>query len=257
IKENLTGTTNLFYKDVSDLIGTRYIIQLPRGYYQYYNVEYANIKGMETILEYNNYYFNGKISYTLSWAKGTSSYAGEYADTSVSKPAQDYYLNFDQRHRIFIQGGLKGPLGTNIFLLAYFGNGFPYTPPGYMGKYEERNIFHLPFQRQIDCVIVKGFNISRIFFNLQLEVINLLDQRYEVAPHYPLIPLEKIRADDFNYDISLTNPYYSPAADFNHDGIITPYETYYSFRELIKATDDWVAAYTAPRRARIGIRINL
>ncbi|MGB9720512.1 MAG: TonB-dependent receptor [bacterium] len=257
IKENLTGTMNFFYKDVSDLTGTRYVVSLPSGYFQYYNVEYANIKGMETILEYKNNYFSGKISYTLSWAKGTSSYAGEYADTSVTRSTQDYYLNFDQRHRIFIQGGLKGPLGTNIFLLAYFGNGFPYTPPGYLGKYEERNIFRLPFQRQIDCVITKGFNINRFAFNLQLEVINLLDQRYEVAPYYPLMPIEKIRAEDFNDYLSLTNPYYSPAADFNHDGIMAPYETFHSFRELIKATDDWVAAYTAPRRARIGITINL
>ncbi len=257
LRENSIATMNVFYKDVSDLIGTRYIWQLPLGYFQYYNVEYANIKGLETIWEYSNNIFSGKISYTLSWAKGTSSYAGEYADTSVSRPAQDYYLNFDQRHRIFIQGGLKAPLGTNVYLLAYFGNGFPYTPPGYLGKYEERNIFRLPFQRQIDCVIAKGFNIRRTSFNLQLEIINLLDQRYEVAPHYPLMPLEKVRVEDFNDYLSLTNPYYSPAADFNHDGIITPYETFHSFRKLIIATDDWVAAYTAPRRARIGVKINL
>ncbi len=257
VKENLIATTNLFYKDISDLTGTRYVVQLPLGYFQYYNVEYANVKGLETIWEYNNNFFSGKISYTLSWAKGTSSYAGEYADTSTNRPAQDYYLNFDQRHRLFIQGGLKGPVGTNIFLLAYFGNGFPYTPPGYLGKYEERNIFHLPFQRQIDCVIAKQFNFNRFSFNIQMEVINLLDQRYEVAPHYPLMPLEKITAEDFVDDLPLTNPYYSPAADFNHDGIMTSYETFHSFRNLIIATDDWVAAYTAPRRARIGITINL
>lgn len=257
IKGNLTSTTSLFYKDVSDLTGTRYVVQLPLGYFQYFNIEYANIKGMETIIEYNNNFFSGKISYTLSWARGTSSYAGEYADTAVIRPATDYYLDFDQRHRFFIQGGLNAPFGTNIFLLVYLGNGFPYTPPGYLGKYQERNIFHLPFQRQIDCVITKGFKINRFAFNLHLEIINLLDQRYEVAPHFTLIPLEKITANDFNDYLSLPNPYYSPAADFNHDGIMTPYETFHAFRDLIKATDDWVAAYSAPRRARIGIRISL
>ncbi len=257
LKENLTGTMNLFYKDVSDLTGTRYVVALPLGYFQYYNMEYANIKGIETIWEYSNNFFSGKISYTLSWARGTSSYAGEYADTSITRPTQDYYLNFDQRHRIFIQGALKGPFKSTLYLLGYFGNGFPYTPPGYLGKYEERNIFHLPFQRQIDCVIAKKFNIARTSFNIQMEVINLLDERYEVAPHYPLMKVENIHAEDFNDYIPITNPYYSPAADFNHDGIMTPYETFHSFRELIIATDDWVAAYTAPRRARIGITINL
>ncbi|MGQ9816929.1 MAG: TonB-dependent receptor [bacterium] len=257
IKENFVGTTNLFYKDVSDLIGTCFIIDLPRGYFQYYNVEYANIKGLETILEYNNNIFSGKISYTLSWAKGTSSYAEEYTDTLLTKPSTDYYLDFDQRHRFFIQGGLNAPLGTNIFILAYFGNGFPYTPPGYLGKYEERNIFHLPFQRQIDCMISKYFKVHQLTFNVQLEIINLLDQRYEVAPHYPLMPIDNIRADDFTDFIPITNRYYSPAADLNHDGIITPYENFYSFREMIIATDDWVAAYSAPRRARLGLTINL
>ncbi len=257
VKQNLTITTSLFNKEVSDLTGTRYIQALPLGYFQYYNVEYALIRGMETILEYSNNFFTGKISYTLSWAKGTSSRAGEYADTSIVRPAEEYYLDFDQRHRIFIQGGLKGPAGTNVSVLTYLGNGFPYTPPGYLGKYQERNIFHLPFQRQIDCVFSKHFSVRQVSCNILCEVINLLDQRYEVAPHYPLVPLEKIRPDDFNDYLTLTNPYYSPAADLNHDGIMTPYEAYHSYRNLIIATDDWVSAYTAPRRARIGIVLGL
>ncbi|MEO0215819.1 MAG: TonB-dependent receptor [candidate division WOR-3 bacterium] len=257
IKENLIATTNIFYKDVTDLTGTRYIPALPVGYFQYFNVEYANIKGLEAILEFTNRVFSGKVSYTLSWARGTSSYAGEYADTSITRPAQDYYLNFDQRHRIFIQGALKVPFATTIYLFSYFGNGFPYTPPGYAGKYEERNIFHLPFQREFDCLISKQFHINHLSLNLQLEVLNLLDERYEVAPHYPFVNPEDIKPEDFDYYLSITNPYYSPAADFNHDGLMTPYESFHSFRELIKATDDWVAAYTAPRRARIGITIGL
>jgi len=257
IKENLTATTNIFYKDATDLTGTHYVVGLPMGYFQYFNVEYANIKGLETILELTNQLFAGKISYTLSWARGMSSYAGEYADTSIIRPATDYYLDFDQRHRVFIQGALRGPLRTTIYLLGYFGNGFPYTPPGYLGKYEERNIFRLPFQRQVDCVISKPFNVGRTLLNVQMEVINLLDERYEITPHFPLMPLADIKPEEFNDYLSITNPYYSPAADFNHDGIMTPYETYHSFRELIKATDDWVSAYTAPRRARIGIAINL
>jgi outer membrane receptor protein involved in Fe transport len=43
IHKNLSAAINTFYKDVSDLIGTRYVSALPRSYIQYFNVEYANI----------------------------------------------------------------------------------------------------------------------------------------------------------------------------------------------------------------------
>jgi hypothetical protein len=56
--------------------------------------------------------------------------------------------------------------------------------------------------------------------------------------------------------IDLNNNYYHSAADLNHDGLITPHEEFLSFRGLIEATDDWVSAYTAPRRARIGLSIS-
>jgi hypothetical protein len=255
ITRNLNATVNTFYKDVSDLIGNRFITAWPRGYFQYVNVEYANIKGIEWILEFANSIFTGKISYTLSWARGTSSYAGEYADTSITRPATDYYLDFDQRHRFFIQGIVNLPFKSQLYLFGYLGQGFPYTPPGPEGKYEEINILRLPFQKQIDCVISKSFKLGSVKFKANIEVINLLDERYEIASHYPMIPLEQIKMWEFTDFIALDNSYYHPAADFNHDGLITPYEEYTAFRELIKATDDWVNAYSAPRRARIGVAI--
>ena len=259
IRKNLSTTINTFYKDVSDLIGTRYVLALPHSYFQYFNVEYANIKGIETILEFVNPVFTGKISYTLSWARGTSSYAFEYADTTITQPAEEYDLDFDQRHRIFIQGIINLPLQTNLYLFGYFGNGFPYTPPGPEGKYEERNIYGLPFQKQVDCVISKSFRIGDISLNANFEIINLLDERYEITPHFPVIPLSIIHKEDFEHDppyIDIHNAYYHPAADMNHNGIITPEEEYLSFRGLIEATDDWVNAYTSPRRARLGISLS-
>ncbi len=261
IRKNLSVTVNAFFKDVTDLIGTRYVPSLPRGYSEYLNVEYANIKGLEAIFEFANPIYTGKLSYTLSWARGTSSYAFEYADTSISRPATEYPLDFDQRHRVFIQGIVNLPLKTKLYLFGYFGEGFPYTPPGPEGKYEERNILRLPFQKQIDCVLARSFKIGKISLSANLEIINLLDSRYEIAPHYPLIPLEEINKEEFTSYVAIVDSegaaslYYSPAADQNHDGLITPAESYIAFRELIKATDDWVNAYTAPRRARAGITV--
>ena len=264
VQPNMTATINTFYKDITDLIGTRYVPALPNSYVVYMNVEYANVKGLETILDFKNSLFSGKISYTLSWARGTSSYAEEvyrryYAenpDTNISIPATEYFLDFDQRNRIFIQGTTQLPWKTTLILFGYLGNGFPYTPPGPEGKYEERNYERLPFQRQIDCVLSKSFKISGLNLSVNLDLINLLDERYEIADHYQVIPAEEIMPWDFTGYISLGNSYYSPGADLNHDGVITPYEQYLSFKGLIQESNDWINSYTAPRRARIGISMN-
>jgi outer membrane receptor protein involved in Fe transport len=256
ISNNLSTTLNMFYKDVTDLIGTRQVRLLPlhHGYFQYVNIEYANIKGMETILDFNHGIFTGKLSYTLSWAKGTSSYAAEFGDTIIERPASDYNLDFDQRHRIFIQGTLRLPYASQLYVFAYFGNGFPYTPPDPEGKYEERNYERLPFQRQIDCVITKSFRLGRMKLNLDLEIINLLDHQYEITPHFP--QLRQVHLSDFDDFISFESNYYSPAADANHDGLITPPEDYESYVAIRQATDDVIHANSAPRRARIGFSIS-
>lgn len=256
ISEELSTTVNMFYKDVTDLIGTRQVRLLPlhHGYLQYVNIEYANIKGIETILEFNGGIFTGKISYTLSWTKGTSSYASEFGDTIVKRPASDYYLDFDQRHRVFLQGTLRLPFMSQLYVFGYFGNGFPYTPPDPEGKYEERNYERLPFQQQIDCVIFKTFKIGRIAFNLDFEIINLLNQQYEISPHYP--QLREVHLSDFDDFLSFESNYYSPAADANHDGLITPIEDYESYLAIRQATDDEIHAYSPPRRARIGFSVS-
>jgi outer membrane receptor protein involved in Fe transport len=257
ISKDVSTTVNAFYKDVTDLIGTRYVNGLlANDYYLFDNLEYANIKGLEAILEFGNKAFDGKVSYTLSWTKGTSSYAGEYADTAFIEPVEMYYLDFDQRHRIFVQGVLHLPHDASLHIFGYLGNGFPYTPPGPEGKYAERNILNLPTQRQIDCVLSKSFKFGPATLGFVFEVLNLLDERYQVIFHAPMIPPERIKPWDFTDYLPFTNDYYHPAADLNHDGLIIPFEHYVAFRDLIAATDDWAAAYSAPRRARIGISIS-
>ncbi|MDH4212272.1 MAG: TonB-dependent receptor, partial [candidate division WOR-3 bacterium] len=257
ISNEVSTTVNAFYKDVTDLIGTRYILSPPSNdYYLYDNMEYANIKGIETILEFRNDLFDGKISYTLSWTRGTSSFAGEYADTALTNPAETYYLDFDQRHRIFVQGVLHLPYDASLHIFGYLGNGFPYTPPGPEGKYLERNILYLPTQKQIDCVLSKSFKFGPVTLGFSFEVLNLLDERYQVIFHAPMKQPEQIKPWDFSDYLTFTNDYYHPAADLNHDGLIIPFEHYVAFRDLIEATDDWAAAYSAPRRARIGVSIS-
>jgi hypothetical protein len=264
--ENMGLTVNAFYKDVSDLIGSLFEeIDDDQFYAIYGNIEYANVRGIETIFEFVDDIFSGKISYTLSWARGTSSYASEIwfqyyyymTDMTFTPAAEDYYLDFDQRHRIFVQGMVNLPAEFRFFLLGYLGSGFPYTPPGEIGKTEDRNTLRLTFQRQIDCVLSKTFNIGGLKLDAQFEIINFLDARYDITAHYPIIMLETIKPWDFTDFISIGNSYYHPGADENHDGLITPDEEYRSFRDFIAATDDWINANSAPRRARLGISLQL
>jgi outer membrane cobalamin receptor len=268
MRQGLNSTFNAFYKDISNLVGTRYIAALPRGYVVYQNVEFGNVKGLESILEFANHVFKGKISYTLSWAKGTSSYASEVyqryyknldtlsLDTTFVPPAVEYNLDFDQRNRIFVQGTLLLPMEFSITVFGYIGNGFPYTPPGEEGKTEERNTLRMTFRRDLDCVITKAVRIGHTSFSANFEIINLLDTRYQIAQHYPAYDPDAIKPWDFNNYYSCQDPWYHPAADLNHDGFVTPYEDYTAFRMLNLATDDWVTGNSAPRRARISIAFN-
>jgi outer membrane receptor protein involved in Fe transport len=268
LNRHLGTTVNIFYKDVSDLIGTRFIAAVPQDHVRYQNIEYANIRGIETILEFNYPIFNGKISYTLSWSRGTSSYAEEVYDIydwyenydTVTFFAEEYYLNFDQRHRVFVQGTMKLPLETGVHIFGYFGSGFPYTPWGEEGKTEDRNALRFEFQKRLDCVITKSMRIGKVALNLNLEVINVLGERYQIRTHGPLIEYENIHYIDFYrqyyrrmYDILSKD--YSPSADVNHDGLVTAKEQYEAFIDFVADTDDWVNAYSPPRRARLGLSI--
>ncbi len=270
IRENVSTIINIFYKDVSDLIGTRFVAAGPPDYVRYQNIEYANIKGIETILEVSYPLFTGRLSYTLSWARGTSSYAEEVYDIydwyetydTITYQAEEYYLNFDQRHRLFLQGAVNLPFNTQIYLYGYLGTGFPYTPPGEEGKTEERNVLRFEFQKQLDCVVSKSFRIGPLAFNIGLEIINVLGTRFQIRTHGPLIAWEDIDYTDFTrqyyrHRYDLTSEYYSPSADTNHDGLITAREQYEAFLGLVAESDDWVNAYSAPRRARLGILISL
>lgn len=264
VHKDVSMTMTAFYKDVTDLVGTRFVSAVPVSYIQYINVEYANIKGLEAILDFQTALFAGKVSYTLSWARGSSSYAEEvykqYAygelDTAATPPLQDYDLDFDQRHKVFIQGVFNLPLASEFYIFGYFGQGFPYTPPSPEGKTGERNMLRLDYQRQIDCVLTKSLNVGNLALNAYVEVINLLDVRYPLGPHYPLIAYEDIKPWEFD-TYSFWSGYYSPAADLNHDGLITPAEQVVGYRELARQTDDWVNVNSAPRRARIGFEVKL
>ncbi|MEO0225364.1 MAG: TonB-dependent receptor [candidate division WOR-3 bacterium] len=264
LRENTFLTVNIFYKDVTDLLGTRLVLASPKNYVTYFNIESANIKGFETIFDFKYSIFSGKVSYTLSYAKGTSSYAEEIyslyytetQDTIINPPAIDYYLDFDQRHRIFIQGLANLPLEIRMWVFGYLGQGFPYTPPGPEGKLEERNILRLPFQKQIDCLFSRPFNIGRLLLNANLEIINLLQVQNQIAPLVKTYADYEIQPQYFRVSYPIFSSVYHPAADLNHDGIISEREYYECFKAINDESEDYTNCFSPPIRFRIGFSVD-
>ena len=137
-----------YYKDIYNLLGVRYQSALPIGYYPYQNQDYGNVRGIEITLDKTlSSYWSSELSYSLSMARGTESYATEWyyeryrygidpiTGQEMVPPKTDYYLDFDERHTVkadltlqfphdFSAAILRDFQGTLLFT---FGSGLPYS----------------------------------------------------------------------------------------------------------------------------------
>ena len=288
VTKDLLLTANLWRKDVYDLVGTREVPALPQAYVTYFNIDYAKLTGVDLIVELRRQWFDTKLSYTLSYARGTSSYANEayyeFIQRGVTVPAVEYTLDFDQRNRFFAQADATVPekatgakwldavldsLGCH--LLGYLGNGFPYSPPGGKGDPATWNTIVGPWRSNIDAVITKPVKLGRVRVDLVAEVLNLLDIR-DVLNVFPKTgsPVDdgvSFYYYDFEFvrsDTSITpqwfgNPGYDPGRDVNHDGYVTRDEAQFvEYNRVVayhKAKLDWINNYGPPRRARLGFTV--
>jgi|GEM_PF-458291 len=288
VAKGLLLTANLWRKDVYDLVGTREVSALPQAYVTYFNIDYSKLTGVEFIVEVRRSWFDTKLSYTLSYARGTSSYANqayyEFIQQGVTVPAVEYTLDFDQRNRLFLQADATVPeqatktrwldavldsLGCH--LLGYVGNGFPYSPPGGKGDPATWNTYTGPWRSNVDAVLTKPVKLGPLRIDLVAEVLNLLDIR-DVLYVYPATGSptddgQRFYYYDFDfvrYDTSISpqwfgNPNYDPARDPNHDGYITRGEAQFAEYERVvayhKAAIDWINNYGPPRRARLGFTV--
>jgi len=282
VAKGLVLTANVWRKDVHDLIGTRDVPALPLSYVTYVNVDFAQLTGVELIVDLANTWLDTKISYTYSRARGSSSYANEGYDRYLSQgdssvPVKEYVLDFNQPHRAFLQMDVKVPerlFGVRwldaamdelgLHLLGYVGNGLPYTPPGGKGAPVVKNSLQGPMRSNLDGLITKGIKFGRVKLNLVAEVMNVLDIR-DVLYVYPATGLPNedgvfIDYADFNRTGALAIRFgdrdYDPRRDFNFDGYLSQYEEYRSTVMYHRATIDWPSHYGPPRRARLGFELN-
>jgi outer membrane receptor for ferrienterochelin and colicin len=187
----------IFYKDVTDYIGTHYYefkdayTNQYTAYTLYVNEDYANIKGFEANLDMRpSEYFSGGLTYTYQIAKGSaSSETEQYPGTQESTKL--YYLDFDKTHVFNASGTYRIPKknGPSIFGSKILGNteyslifrvssGYPYTPSGRDIGFVDRNSLRQPASFTIDLELSKSFDLgTNTSLRLFVQIFNLTDTK--------------------------------------------------------------------------------
>lgn len=196
---NITG----YYKDMFEILSTRYVPHPAYGYTQYEAADYGNVKGVEFVLKNRSpRYLSGQIAYALSVAKGTGSYEREayydyisnmpvnpYTGLPLVLPQADYFLEFDRRHVLNANVSFRIPDGEgpemgavrplqnlNLNLYSQAASGLPYTP-----RDKSNNIIgtinsqRMPWNWTADLKAQKDFHAGPLTYSFFAEVTNLFD----------------------------------------------------------------------------------
>jgi outer membrane receptor protein involved in Fe transport len=203
IGENTSFGVTGYYKDMYDILSTRYVPHPAYGYTQYEAADYGNVKGVEFVLKNRNpRYVSGEVSYALSLAKGTGSYERQayydyisnlpvnpYTGLPLVLPQTDYYLEFDRRHVLNASlnfrlpdgegpemGAVKPLQNLNLSLYSQAASGLPYTP-----RDKSNNIIgtinskRMPWNWTADLKAQKDFFAGPLTYSFFAEVTNLFN----------------------------------------------------------------------------------
>ena len=181
-----------WYKDITDLLSTLQVSYLSQDYVVFYNSDYASVKGIDlTLRKQYGGYFSGSIDYTYMVAKGNNSQPlGGYFDAFAGEeiPHQEYYLDFDQRHKIAINLNFNIPdnsgmdvLGIdflsnfNLNVILRANSGLPYTPYVDPTVRIDINSARKPWTSAVDLRAIKTIPFGLVSAAIFLEITNLFD----------------------------------------------------------------------------------
>jgi len=209
------------------------------------------------------------VSYTLQFAKGTSSWALAWHWDYVERlPAVDYWLDFDERHSInanldfeFPKNFFFTPLEqfTSSFVFS-FHSGHPYTPMDLSGnRLGDENSARMPGYWNVDWRFGRRINIGPINLILNAIVYNLFNTEQVL-----FVWGTTGRPDDHGdpepglgqfSNIPISSSYYSPQADYNHDGLVARAERKQAWMALHADYFANPVHYNGAFRVRLGIGI--
>jgi len=271
LSEELVLGFTAYFKDIFDLNQIREVVALPNSYFQYQNVDYGNVKGFELNLQkqMSNMWACG-LSYTLQFAKGTAADANEwYQDFyyyQIDVPVIDYWLDFDERHIVNANLDLELPRDFFLIPLQDFSNSFvfsfhsgaPYTPRDLRGnRLGEENSARMPGYWNLDWNFTRQIRLGPLSLAFRGMILNLFNTRQILEVH-------ETTGDPTNHgdpepsldqfgSTSISSTRYSPQCDFNHDGLVNPYEAKQAYIDC--RNDYWFDArnFNPGFRARFGV----
>ena len=279
-QELIFGLTS-YFKDIYDLSQIRVVNALPMAYFQYFNIDYGNVKGFDfSLRKVMSDYWSFDLNYTLQFAKGTASFAGQfynnyynsgtdpYTGLPLQPPQIDFWLDFDERSMIntdisvelpedFVFIPLQRFAGTVVFS---YHSGHPYTPQDLRGNnLGDQNSARMQGYWNVDLNASRQIPVGRVNLSLNLMVSNLFNAQ-QVVNIYPTTG----RPDDHGDvepslsqfgSLELSSTRYSPQADCNHDGLLSVYEMKKAYMAALKDFYEDPTFYNEPLRIQVGVSL--
>ncbi len=193
-----TINLGVYYKDITNLLGSKYYAVFPYEYTIFNNSDYGQVKGFDiNITKVSSDYWYANLNYSFSTALGNESDPREgYNDyrraNAVLRPKQVFPLDFDRRHVFNATFGLNFPenFGFSVGNFYLFENtdvtfifraqtGLPYTPnptEESEGLIVPKNSATMPSMNQLDFRYTRFFNFGKTTrLTLFISALNIFD----------------------------------------------------------------------------------
>lgn len=181
LSEDVSLDVTAFYRDMSNLVGQRFLAEgnNGNGLTVADNYDYGNSKGMEFSLNkrFSNY-FGLTLNYTYTNSQITSS--TPWTKLQIDNPTfRTYTSDWDKPHSLNFDLYVGLPGKWDITFAGHYSSGLPYTISGAVPNTERAPYFAL-----FDFRLSKKFEIYGLQPQLYLNVINLFDRKniYSVYP---------------------------------------------------------------------------
>lgn len=270
VVNNTSIGCNLYYRRHNDWM------QIKNNEYEYNlhgdheREDYVGVMGMQISLQSKLMkYLILNVAYNLQYAYGSNIYwwQGHYNYQAPQFP-EVVPADFDERHQVRMELHLDLPphrafklfksFNSSLFLTLFSGQ--PYTPADLRGnQVDNKNAGKIPGYWNVDWKLARRFRIGRANLVLSALILNFFNTRQVIDVYNTTGDPDKhgdpLPSVDQFANTAISSIYYSPQADYNHDGLITP----------IEARDAYVSAltdlfldptnYGSPLRIQCGIGI--